>query len=96
MQQLGQEMTAQEFGLHMALESREPLEPGIERAVAALIAAQANGPMTRKDKRMWLSGDFIPEHWPEIEADELPAPKAPPPPTVEQIRGQARAMGMKA
>jgi hypothetical protein len=46
--------------------------------------------MTRKDKRMWLSGDFMPEHWPEIDEDELAAPQ-PAPPTVEQIREHARA-----
>ena len=95
MQQLEQEMTAQEYGLHMALEAREPLDPAIERAVASLIAAQANGAMTRKDKRMWLAGDFMPEHWPEIDEDALAAPKASPP-TVEQIRAQARAFGMQA
>ena len=95
MQQLGQDMTAQEFGLHMALDAHEPLEPAIERAVASLIAASANGPMTRRDKRMWLAGDFIPEHWPEIDEDALAAPMASPP-TVEQIREQARAFGMQA
>lgn len=95
MQQLGQEMTAQEYGLHIALGEQEPLEPAIERAVASLIAAQANGPMTRKDKRMWHGRDFMPEHWPEIEEDALPMP-ATAPPTIEQIRAQARLFGMKA
>lgn len=95
MQNLGQQMTGQEFGLHVALEAHEPMAPAHERAVAAIIAANANGTLTRKDKKSWSSRDFMPPtSWPVIDADALPPGKKLPP-TLAQLRERARAAGME-
>lgn len=32
-------------------------------ALGEMLAALANGPLTRKDKRNWSAADFMPERW---------------------------------
>jgi hypothetical protein len=94
MAQLAENMTAEEFGLHLELEQHEPLVPALEHAVAALLASQANGPMTRRGGQHWSAADFKrAEPWPQTDAAAAPASPAPPP-TVAQILKQAHAAGM--
>lgn len=94
MQQLAQEMTGQEFGLHLALDLAEPLSPGVDQAVASIIAGLANGPLTRPSKKRWLPSEFMPKRWPEID-ETMIAPAAPKAPTLAQLKARARAAGME-
>lgn len=94
MQQLAQEMTGQEFGLHLALDRGEPLPPAVDQAVASIVAGLANGPMTRANKKPWKPSEFIPKRWPEID-ESMIAPPAPKAPTLAQLKARARAAGME-
>lgn len=94
MQQLAKEMTGHEFGLHLALDRGEPLSPGVEHAVASIVAAQANGPLSRGSKKNWTPSDFVPKRWPEID-ESMIAPAAPQAPTLAQLKARARAAGME-
>lgn len=38
-----------------------------------MLAALANGPLSRKDKRTWSAADFMPERWKPEAADPTPA-----------------------
>ena len=92
-QQLGQIMTAKEFGQHFALEQHEPLPAAQWSAVAKLLASQANGPLQAPEAgRNWCASDFMPARWQEVEDDA--APQAEQVMTVKQIMDQARAAGM--
>lgn len=94
MQQLGQIMTAQEFGLHLALEQAEPLPAAQWSAVASMLAAHANGPLKPPEHgRLWQASDFMPaEMWPDPDAAE-PVEKAGEM-TIAQIMDSARKAGM--
>ena len=89
-QQLGQIMTAQEFGQHFALEQCEPLPSAQWSAVAMLLASQANGPLQAPETgRNWHASDFMPALWQESD-DADPEPVM----TVQQIMDRARMAGM--
>ncbi len=94
MQQLGQVMTAEEFGLHLALEQAEPLPAAQWSAVASLLAAQANGPLKPPEQgRLWQSADFMPaELWADPDAAESVEETGEM--TVAQIMDSARKAGM--
>lgn len=93
MQQLGETMTAQEFGLHLALEREEPLPAAQWQAVASIMAALANGPLSAPAKgRNWAAHDFMPELWADVtEGGNQAAAEAI---TVDQIMARARMAGM--
>lgn len=99
MQQLGATMTAQEFGLHLALEREEPLPSAQWRAVASILAALANGPLSAPAKgRNWAAHDFMPELWADVTAADVGNGKHaaihPETITVDQIMARARMAGM--
>lgn len=60
--ELGERMSMEEFGDACAYLESEPIEPALVRALAEILAATANGPLTRKDKRLWSSEDFMPNN----------------------------------
>lgn len=96
MQQLSQQMTAQEFGLHLSLEQSEPLPHAQWSAVSTLLASLANGPRKPPEAgRLWRAADFMPgELWPDPDAPppaDKPAAKAL---TVAQIMARAKLAGM--
>lgn len=73
--ELGGRITAAEFAEAEAYLREEPLDPALLGALAEMLAAAANGPLSRKDKRQWKAADFLPERWkPEAQA---PAEHAP-------------------
>lgn len=73
-------MSSEEFALHVAYWSREPTGPAGQMWMwAGLMAATANGQVTRKDKRLWQRQDF----WPE---DLWKPPPPPPPPGAKKAR----------
>lgn len=99
MQQLGTTMTAQEFGLHLAMEREEDLPAPVLRAIAGVLAALANGPLTPPAKgRMWAAHDFMPALWADVtDPDQEGGDEAASNPetiTVEQIMARARMAGM--
>jgi hypothetical protein len=58
--ELGVRMDSEEFGWWLAYRSVQPFGPmALMPALAELLAAIANGPGTRKDKRGWRPDDFI-------------------------------------
>lgn len=99
MQQLGETMTAQEFGLHLAVEREEPLPAAAWRAVASILAAVANGPLTAPAKgRNWAAHDFMPALWADVTDADIDggdqAANSPESLTVDQIMARARMAGM--
>lgn len=90
-QQLGQIMTAQEFGLHYTLECHEPTPAAPH---ADILAALANGSLRRSDERLWQAGDFMQGIWPDEDADPESIAVIKEPETVDQIMAAARAAGM--
>lgn len=99
MQQLGDNMTAQEFGLHLALEREEDLPAPTLRALSSILAALANGPLSPPAKgRLWAAHDFMPTLWADVtDPDQDGADQAASNPetiTVEQIMARARMAGM--
>ena len=99
MEQLGQQMSAQEFGLHYVLEANEPLTPAEQISLAGVRASQANGPLQAPEGgRVWTTADFMPDPW-AIHLQSYkpaPAPDDDAPLTVQQILAQAVGAGMKA
>ena len=99
-EQLGQIMSAQEFGLHYVLEANEPLTPAEQITLASHRAAQANGPLQAPEAcRIWATADFLPDPWARHLQPDGPPIDVPPidaPPTVQQILAQAIGAGMKA
>lgn len=81
-------MSAHEFDQWLAFLSEEPLGPFSElQRHAQSIAAQANGPLSRNDKRTWSAADFMQPRW-----ASPPASSAANQPNFEQIKAQAAAM----
>lgn len=58
-------MSAQEFGLWLAWFDQEPCDPAsLAQMWAQQMAALFNGPLTRRDKRMFRADDFLPsDRW---------------------------------
>lgn len=73
-------MSSEEFGLWLAYRSVQPFGPMMAMpAIADVLAAIANGPMTRKDKRDWRPEDFIDrERWKPSDTAGPPSKKGPP------------------
>jgi hypothetical protein len=98
MQQLGDTMTAQEFGLHLALEREEDLPAPTLRALSAILSALANGPLTAPAKgRMWAPHDFMPTLWADVTDPDQPGDQATQDPEymgVDEIMARARLAGM--
>lgn len=93
LEQLGQHMSAQEFGLHLAIEHEEPLAPALATAFASVLAAAANGQLKTPQGRLWAASDFLPDTW-EPRAADAPAAPPPAPITAQSILAAARAAGM--
>jgi hypothetical protein len=73
-------MSSAEFSLHAAYWRREPTGPGGQMQLwAALMAATMNGPLVRRDKKMFRSEDV----WPGTQWNP---PPAPPPPGAKRAR----------
>ncbi len=98
MQQLGDTMTAQEFGLHLALEREEDLPAPTLRALSAILSALANGPLTPPAKgRMWAAHDFMPTLWADVTDHDQDGDQAATDPEhmgVDEIMARARLAGM--
>lgn len=72
--ELGERMSAHEFGLWLTWLEREPCDPVSElQRWASLMAGTANGPMTKRDKALFTRADFL-------AADRWKPPPAPAPP----------------
>ena len=93
MQQLADNMTAQEFGLHLALELEEPLPAAQYQAMGTMLALLANGPLVPPEgRKTWHAHDFAPALWQDVQAAQAAAPAKPL--TVADIMASARAAGM--
>ncbi|ODN41047.1 phage tail assembly protein T [Piscirickettsia litoralis] len=71
--QLSQELTASEFNEWLAYYSIEPF--GIEKEDyrnALIVSAVANGPLQRKDKKLFSADDFMPDYEASPEKTEQP------------------------
>lgn len=91
-EQLGQSMTALEFGELLVLEREEPLGRSWQLAVAHVLAALANGPLQRPQAhRNWAAEDFMPTVWQDDEPDEVEESAEM---TIDKILMQARLAGM--
>ena len=91
MQQLADNMTAQEFGLHLALELEEPLPSAQYQALGTMLSLLANGPLVPPDgRKTWHAHDFAPPLW-QLAAE---AEKQDKPLTVAEIMASARNAGM--
>ncbi|MBL0918043.1 MAG: hypothetical protein IBJ14_05030 [Hydrogenophaga sp.] len=59
-EQLGREMSAEEFLEWQVMYQAEGLTPGAQRLRhAQLLAAMHNGPLGRRDKTLWKPGQFV-------------------------------------
>ena len=93
MQQLGDTMTAQEFGQHYVMELEEPLSTATFMVLSKLLAAIANGPLQPPAAdRIWGPSDFMPDLWAEADLEEQPGQSDQL--TVEQILARGRSAGM--
>jgi hypothetical protein len=81
-------LSAAEFFEAQAYLAEEPLDPALLAALAEMLAAVANGPLQRQDKRLWSAADFLPRRW-------QPAEPPPPPPDlrafVAGVKGKTAA-----
>lgn len=60
--ELGRRMSAAEFGRWLAFFEAEDAGPKAERRQwAAMMAALHNGPLTKKTKKFWTTGEFLPQ-----------------------------------
>lgn len=75
MQELADTMTAEEFGTWQVYLAEEPIPAPHMRLHADLMAAHANGALTREDKRLWRGGDFMPDLW--VDRAQEPPPAGP-------------------
>lgn len=68
-------MSAHEFGLWLAWLDCEPCDPAsLPHLWAQQMAALCNGPLTRRDKRMFRPSDFFdPDRW-KAEPEQPPKP----------------------
>lgn len=85
--ELGARMSAQEFGWWLAWFDQEPCDPAsLAQMWSQQMAALYNGPLTRRDKRMFRADDFLPsDRWRQ-------EPDAPP----KQMSRQETAAALKA
>lgn len=70
--ELGEQMTAEEFGLWQAFITEEPLNPGQTAGVAEVLLALHQGLIARKGGRGWSLSDFLPKRWRKSEAPTAP------------------------
>lgn len=83
--ELGQRMSASEFGLWLAFNAVEPILPGTELHLwARQMAAVHNGPMLKRDKTPWKAADFVGELWASPPPEDASAPTKS---TATQLRG---------
>lgn len=75
--ELGEQMTAEEFGLWLAFFDEEPLSPGLTGALAEVMLALHAGLMPKKPG--WTLADFLPTRW------KKPEPKVHVP-SVDELR----------
>lgn len=68
--ELGERMSAQEYGWWLLWFDQEPCDPAsFAQMWAQQMAALCNGPLTRRDKRMFQANDFLPaDRW-KVEPD---------------------------
>ncbi len=64
-------MSAEEFGLWLAWFDQEPCDPAsLAQMWAQQMAALCNGPLSRKDKRLFQADEFLPaDRW-KVEAEQ--------------------------
>lgn len=88
LEELGDRMSAEEFGLWEVFNEEEPIGPtAFALAVAQIRTAIANGPLQPPQGRKSFSAiDFYPERW-------QPEPRANAGPSMEQIAGLFGAKG---
>lgn len=68
-------MSAEEFGLWLAWLDQEPCDPAsFAQMWAQQMAALCNGPLSRKDKRLFLADEFLPTHRWNVEHEETKPP----------------------
>jgi hypothetical protein len=91
--ELGHRMSAQEFGLHMALDHEEALSAPMNLMLGKLQASIANGPLKTPPGRVWRADDFVHlRPLPEAKPVE-PVAEQKPPMTVEEIKARFNAAG---
>lgn len=85
--ELGERITAEEFSEACVYLREEPLDPALLAALAEMLAALANGPLSRRDKQLWTAADFMLPRWQAADPQATPehAATAPSAPTQAQI-----------
>lgn len=73
--ELGETVTAEEFGLWLAFFEKEPMGPAqLMPALAEIRAAMANGPLKAPQGRLWSSDDFFDaKRWVAAPAEAQPS-----------------------
>jgi hypothetical protein len=86
-------MTAEEFEEWRVIFTIEQLHPALDtQRHAQLLAALHNGPLTRKDKKLWRTDEFaLPDPW----ARPKPRARRATQPTPEQLRAQVQSLNAR-
>jgi predicted TIM-barrel fold metal-dependent hydrolase len=93
-EELGQRMSALEFGQWITFFEHEQLHPAADRMRhAQQLAAAHNGPLSRRDGAHWAASMFMPPNpWapPQAQGASEPAP-----PTAQQLADQVAALNAR-
>jgi len=85
--ELGARISAEEFTEACVYLREEPLDPALLSALAEMLAALANGPLTKRDKTLWSAADFLATRWQLPQQDQAEAQTAASSgPTAAQMR----------
>jgi hypothetical protein len=89
-QELGRRLTAEEFEEWRVMFAVEQLHPALDaQRHAQLLAAAHNGPLTRKDKKMWRPAEFVDfDPWAKPKAHAKRSAQ----PTPAQLEAQVKAL----
>lgn len=91
-EELGNRMSAQEFGRWLAYFDEEASDPSSQPVLwSRLMSVLANGSLARKDKKPFTPEDFLPRRW-VPPPEEAPPAKLPP----AALKQRLKAMFSKA
>jgi hypothetical protein len=75
---LGERISAEEFLEACVYLREEPLDPALLQALAEVLAALANGALSKQDKTLWTALDFLAPRWAAADAQPVPATQSTP------------------
>lgn len=90
--ELGERLSAEEFTEACVYLREEPLDPALLAALAELLAALANGALSKPDKSFWTSGEFLGSRWQTSAQPSEAADPATSSPTAAQLRSMFGAL----